>query len=93
MKSKKSYIVKEDGVPCAFTRFPDLFGSELVPKRGVLWKDPQRPTLFPGEKSAHRAAGRAAKLAGNLKNTLMADWSKVQPFINRGRFTVEVYAQ
>jgi hypothetical protein len=91
MSKKKEYIVKEDGIPCAITPFPELFGVDMIPARGVIFKNSRRPTVFPGEKSAHAAIMRAHRLRRKLTDSMLSSWDKVQPYIQRGKFTVEPY--
>ncbi len=88
MKKPRKFIVKEDGVPCALEPLRGLFGSELVPMKGIVVKATE-PTLFPGEKFAHRAIMQARDLARKLHESLVGDWEKVAPYSRRGKFTIE----
>ena len=83
-----NFIVKENGVPCALVPFRDLFGTNLVPRTGVLVKS-ETATVFKGEKSAQRAITKAYRLSENLRQSLLGDWDKLTNFIKRGKFTIE----
>lgn len=85
-----SFIVTEDGVPCALKAFPETLGSGIVPRRGVLIKAPDDPTYFSGFKSADAAIQRALKLQDKLSRSLVADWYRIRAFVKRGTFKVAV---
>lgn len=87
-KQKPKYIVKESGIPCALISCPEMFGSELVPRRGVLLPTSGIPEIFKGPKSANAAIGRAVRLAKRLRGTMVDGWQKAEKFINRGQFEI-----
>lgn len=89
-KAKPRFIVTFNNVPCALTPVPKMFGTKLVPKRGVLLPNDRIPTLFPGEKSAQKAIGRAMRLRTTLRNAVFELPPSIKPFAADGQFRVTV---
>lgn len=87
-RKKTQFVVKLNGIPCGFLACPKVFGPKLVPRRGVLVQNPNLPTLFPGEKSAHKAAGRAARLRSILSSAVFTVSEKYQQFVTPGDYKV-----
>lgn len=98
-KPKPKFIVLKDGVPCGFARPSEVglghtlangfqFRTKLVGKRGILVKRPDAPHHFGGEKSANKFAGIAARVAGQLRGTMVDMMPKLQPVVEAGVFTV-----
>lgn len=88
-KRSARFIVKFNGVPCALVPYPRLFGTKLVPKRGVLVPNDRIPTEFPGEKSANKAIDRAIRLKKTLHSAVFELPEIYRPFAEDGVFKVE----
>ena len=68
-------------------------GTALSGKRGVLVPcgSNDEPEIYPGEKSANRAAMRTQRISNRLRNSLVSELPRLQVLLQKGEFGVKKY--
>ncbi len=91
---RKRYIVTLDGVVCGLVAYDKtVIGWQLIPKRGVLVKKPESPTVFPGPRSAQHAIESALKLRRFYRTDVVEIAPAHRHLLETGEFKSVIHEQ
>ena len=91
---RKRYVVTLDGIACGLSPYDkSVIGWRLIPKRGVLVKKSESPTVFPGPRSAQHAIDSAIKLRAFYRTDVVEVAPAHRHLVEHGTFKVVLHEQ